>query len=201
MIAQQALETGSVTDWLQGLPAGEPDALLGIWKRFYEKVVRLASKELGNQPDRAIDGEDVAQSVFRRVYAGVMSGSYSDIDNRQDLWRLLIVSTHNRVRSHFRAIHAQKRPVFSNGGKDDLHVSMFDELSGPVAKAQFADLVSHLLQKLDQEDPTGELRQIALLKLDEYSAEEIGKIVKRRKSHVLQSIRLIRMLWEVSALP
>jgi hypothetical protein len=72
------------------------------------------------------------------------------------------------------------------------------EISGPDAQAEMADLIETLFRRLDQEDPTGELRQIALLKLEEHSASAIAKRLKRRKNHVLQRIRLIRILWEES---
>jgi len=56
------------------------------------------------------------------------------------------------------------------------------------------------LRVLDQEDPTGELRQIALLQLEEYSASAIARKLKRRKSYILQRVRMIRILWQESAL-
>jgi hypothetical protein len=74
------------------------------------------------------------------------------------------------------------------------------ELSGPVAQAELADLLAMLLRVLDQEDPTGELRQIALLQLEEYSASAIARKLKRRKSYILQRVRMIRILWQESAL-
>jgi hypothetical protein len=74
------------------------------------------------------------------------------------------------------------------------------ELSGPVAQAELADLLAMLLRVLDQEDPSGELRQIALLQLEEYSASAIARKLKRRKSYILQRVRMIRILWQESAL-
>jgi hypothetical protein len=49
---------------------------------------------------------------------------------------------------------------------------------------------------LDREDPTGELKQIAIWSMDDISGSEIARILKKRKSSVLLQIRLIRLLWE-----
>ena len=90
-------DTGSVTRWLQRLQAGESGAAQAIWDRFYQRVVRFAELQLKRNADRAVDGEDIAQSAFRAVYHAVMNGRYPDMDNRQELWQLLIVSIRNRV--------------------------------------------------------------------------------------------------------
>jgi hypothetical protein len=59
-----------------------------------------------------------------------------------------------------------------------------------------ADMVQSWLDRLDLEDPSGQLRQIAIWCMEEISGSEISRILKKRKSFVLQQIRLIRLLWE-----
>jgi hypothetical protein len=191
-------EPGSITQWLQRLHAGEADAAEEIWIRYYPRVVRLAALQLIKSDDRSIDEEDVAQSTFRTVYLAVMNGKYPDIEDRRDLWRLLLVSTLNRVRRHHRDSHTLKRSVNELVTQDQSRRRLIMEISGPDAQAEMADLIETLFRRLDQEDPTGELRQIALLKLEEHSASAIARRLKRRKNHVLQRIRLIRILWEES---
>ena len=59
-----------------------------------------------------------------------------------------------------------------------------------------ADMVQSWLDRLNLEDPSGQLRQIAIWCMEEISGSEIARILKKRKSFVLQQIRLIRLLWE-----
>lgn len=195
---QMTTEPGSITQWLQRLHSGEADAAKEIWNRYYPRVVRLAALQLIKSDDRSIDEEDVAQSTFRTVYLAVMNGKYPDIEDRRDLWRLLLVSTLNRVRRHHRDSHTLKRSVNELVTQDQSRRRLIMEISGPDAQAEMADLIETLFRRLDQEDPTGELRQIALLKLEEHSASAIARRLKRRKNHVLQRVRLIRILWEES---
>jgi hypothetical protein len=49
---------------------------------------------------------------------------------------------------------------------------------------------------LDLEDPSHLLRQIALLYLDNHSASSIAKLLHKRKTSVLISLRLIRSIWQ-----
>ena len=195
---QMTTEPGSITQWLQKLHSGEADAAKEIWNRYYPRVVRLAALQLIKSDDRSIDEEDVAQSTFRTVYLAVMNGKYPDIEDRRDLWRLLLVSTLNRVRRHHRDSHTLKRSVNELVTQDQSRRRLIMGISGPDAQAEMADLIETLFRRLDQEDPTGELRQIALLKLEEHSASAIARRLKRRKNHVLQRVRLIRILWEES---
>jgi hypothetical protein len=195
------VEDGSITQWLQQLRSGESDAAREIWNRFYPRIVRFAELNLQNNADHAVDGEDVAQSAFRTVYLAVMDGKYPDIDDRRHLWRLLIVSTLNRVRRHYRDIHAQKRSIDKLASKPVSGRTMLMELSGPVAEAEMADLVETLFRHLDQEDPSGELRQIAMLQLEQHSATAIAQKMQKRKTYVLQRIRWVRILWEELIFP
>lgn len=196
-----AVEDSSITQWLQRLRSGESDAARQIWNRYYPRIVRFAELHLEKNADHAVDGEDVAQSAFRTVYLAVMDGKYPNIDDRNNLWRLLLVATLNRVRRHYRDIHALKRSVDKLASKPVTGRKMLMELSGPAAEAELADLVETLLRHLDQEDPTGELRQIALLQLEQHSATAIAQRLQKRKTYVLQRIRWVRILWEEVILP
>lgn len=193
-------EPDSVTEWLTKLKAGQAQAADAIWKRYYPKLVLVASKRLALNPDRAVEGEDLVQSSFRNVCLAVLEGKYSQIENRTELWNLLFVATINRIRQHYRELNTQRR------GRQTRHVSLWNDpsiladLRTPAAEAQVADLLEYLFNRLDQEDPTGGLRQIALLHLEEHSASSIAKILRRRKTTVLISLRLIRSLWEECAL-
>jgi len=193
-------DQGSITHWLRELKAGQPQAAGEIWARYFPKLVRIASRRLANNPDRAVDGEDLVQSSFRNVCLAVIDGRYSDVENRVELWNLLYVATLNRVRQHFRELNTQKRtrqaPTLRNAAPSAL-----ERFQSPQAAIEMADLLEHLLRKLDTEDPTGELRQIAILHLEDHSASSIAKTLRRRKTTVLISLRLIRSLWEQDQTP
>ena len=191
---------GSITQCLQKLKAGDRSVTTEIWDRYYPRVVQIASAYLDGHQDRAVDGEDVAQSTFRTVIHALGNGNCSEAKNREDLWKLLFVSTINRVRRHHRDSTAKKRPVFSDARHKSAEQILISTSEDPAAKAEFADVIEHLFGRLDQVDPSGELKRIAALKLDEHSANEIAKSLRRRKIYILQRIRLIRILWEESEL-
>jgi len=189
-------EQGSITHWLQKLKCGQQHAAEPIWDRYYKKLVSIASQRLRENPDRSIDGEDIVQSSFNKVFAALRDGKYPDIDNRGDLWSLLLSSTVNRVRQHYRELNAVKRKHISLTQSLYDNATFFECLRTSEAENQLADLLEFLLNRLDVEDPSGELRKIAILHLEDHSASSIARMLKRRKTNILVSLRWIRSLWE-----
>lgn len=187
-------EPGSITKWLSQLQAGQVQAAEPIWKRYQAKLVSIATQQLDENPDRSVDGEDLVQSSFGDVCLAVRNGKYPDIDNREDLWGLLYIATVNRVREHYRELRALKR--FHMSSSQPIDPSILADLQTPFAEAQTADLLEYLLSRLDLEDPSHVLRQIALLCLDNHSASSIARLLHKRKTSVLISLRLIRSIWQ-----
>jgi hypothetical protein len=109
-------------------------------------------------------------------------------------WGLLYIATVNRVRQHYRDLTALKRCHTSSSLA--INALSLKDLQTPFAEAQMADLLEFLLSRLDLEDPTHLLRKIALLYLDDHSASSIAKLLHKRKTNILISLRLIRSIWQ-----
>jgi hypothetical protein len=187
-------EPGSITGWLNELKAGQTQAAEPIWNRYQAKLVAIASKQLARNTDPAVDGEDLVQNSFSEVCIAMQNGKYPDTRDREDLWGLLFVAVINRVRQHYRGLSALKRSDFSPRQVIDL--STLEDLRTPFAAAQTAELLEYLLSRLDLHDPSRLLRRIAVLYLDEHSASSIAKLLHKRKTSILVSLRLIRSIWQ-----
>src|SRR5919206_1363508 len=83
----------SVTQWIDRLKAGDPDAAQKLWERYFRRLVRLARQKLRAAPRRAADEEDVALSAFDSFCRGLERGRFPQLQDRDDLWRLLVVIT------------------------------------------------------------------------------------------------------------
>ncbi len=83
----------SVTLWLDQLKAGESAAAGQLWQRYVERLIRLASRKLGDLPKRVADEEDVVLSAFHGFLQGVEDGRFSRLDDRDDLWQVLAMLT------------------------------------------------------------------------------------------------------------
>ncbi len=87
---------GSVTHWLGALQAGDTAAAQPLWDRYFAQLVRLARARIratvGGAADA--DGEDAALSAFDSFCTGIARGRFPQLSDRDDLWRLLVVTSH-----------------------------------------------------------------------------------------------------------
>jgi hypothetical protein len=189
-------DIGSVSHWLKELKTGDNLAVEAIWNRYFQKIVELASRKMKVNPDRAVDGEDIAQLAMHRFCTNATLGCYPNLDDREQLWDLLVVFTLNRIRKHLRACNTLKRSGLHTQVFEFRQLEVLKDLQTPDAPTIMADMVDAWLKRLDQEDPSGQLKQIAIWSMDGISGSDIARILKKRKSFVLHQIRLIRLLWE-----
>ena len=85
--------SGSVTHWIQLLQAGEDSAARAIWERYFRRLVGLARAKLRGARCGIGDEEDVALSVLDSFYRGLEEGRFPNLENRDNLWKVLVVIT------------------------------------------------------------------------------------------------------------
>ena len=79
-----------VSQWLTRLQRGDQRAAEVIWNEYFEKIVRLARRRLGELPRRVADEEDVALSAMNSLFRGAKAGRFPRLEDRDDLWKLLV---------------------------------------------------------------------------------------------------------------
>ncbi|NLX97735.1 MAG: RNA polymerase subunit sigma-70 [Rhodopirellula sp.] len=191
-----------VTLWLGGLAKGDNAAIQEIWQAYYDRLIRLARKKLGDSSRRAADEEDVALSAFHSFCRGAAAGKFPQLDDRHDLWKLLVTITARKASAQLRRSHRQKR---GGGGVRGESVFVRDDSSQrgagidqvlgqeptPELAALVAEQCEHLLGRLEDES----LRRIALLKLEGYSNDEIAQQLDCAPRTVERKLARIREAW------
>jgi hypothetical protein len=102
----------SVTNWLHAMQAGDREAVRQLWDRYFHRMVGLARRKLGDSPGGPADEEDVALSAFDSFDQGIQKGRITDLRDRDDLWRILVVIT---VRKALRLVHHEGRQSAAAG--------------------------------------------------------------------------------------
>ena len=193
---------GSVTHWIGALKVGDAEAAQRLWERYFDALVRLARAKLGAMPRGAADEEDVALSAFHSFCQGAVRGRFPRLDDRDNLWRLLVTITAHKALDQVRRQARQKRGggrvlvgSAQAGGEDDTDGAGLEQVVGQEPTPQFAAMVAdecrRLLAVLDDET----LRQIALLRMEGYSDEEIAARVDCSLRTVSRKLALIRKAW------
>jgi DNA-directed RNA polymerase specialized sigma24 family protein len=193
-------DDNSVSVWLGPLKEGDPQAAQEIWNRYFEKLVRLARKKLHGAARRVADEEDVALSAFHSFCEGAAQGKFPRLDDRDNLWRVMVIITARKASRLTEHERRQKRGGGKQRGESVFH-NEDEELSAgiqqvvgdeptPEFAAQIAEEHERLLGKLE-----ADLRQIAQWKLEGYTNEEIAQIANCGLRTVQRKLNRIRLEW------
>jgi DNA-directed RNA polymerase specialized sigma24 family protein len=193
-------ETGSVSHWIGHLKTGDQDAARLLWERYFAGLVEFARGRLRQSSRRAADEEDVALSAFHSLCHGAALGRFPQLDDRDNLWRLLVTMTAQKAVDHRRREGRLKR----GGGRRRVEPGpdggervweALAQVAGLEPSPEFAAMMAEqYVQLLDRlEDET--LRRLATWKLEGYSNAEIAERLSCGLRTVERKLGVIRATW------
>lgn len=195
----------SVTGWLVRFQDGDRAAAQQLWSRYFHRLVGLARVRLQGRPRRIADEEDVALSAFNSFFAGLEQGRFADVNDRDDLWRVLVTLTVRKAAHQVRDQQRQKRGggavrgesgALNPGEESGLGLAGFaDDEPTPAFAAEVAEQCERLLNCLGD----AELRQIALWKMEGDTNQDIAAKLSCAPATVERRLALIRRIWEKEA--
>ena len=173
-----------VSLWITQLKEGARSAVGLLLQRYFGRLVQLARTRLQALPGMAAAAEDVALSAFKSLCLGAERGRFPQLDDRDDLWRLLALLT---VR---KAIDLQRRQR-ARGEADEVDVEqLVSREPPPELAAELTEEYRRLLDRLG--DP--QLQAVALWKVEGYANEEIAQRLGCGLRSVERKLHRIRAL-------
>lgn len=183
---------GSITRWIGQLQAGDLAAAQPLWERYFRHLVELARRKLLGARPQLADEEDVALSAFDSFCRGLKRGRFPNLQDRDNLWKLLVVLTARKTSHLMRDEKRQKRGGGQKAGTAEDLEKMVAQEPSPEFAAELAENCQRLLDLLGDDD----LRTVALSKMEGYTTEEIAGQLNCAPRTVERKLRLIRGLWE-----
>ena len=194
-------QRGSITQWIDQVQEGDSLAANELWNHYYQRLVGLARKKLLDSPRRVADEDDVVVDAFNSFYKGVQAGRFPRLEDRDDLWQILVMLTARKAINQMKHGARQKRgggqvrgeSIFVGSNPDER--AGIDQIVGSEPTPEFAEDVarhcSHLLDQLDDES----LRQVALSKMEGFTNREIAEQLDVKERTIERKLRLIREIW------
>ena len=186
---------GSITRCLARLREGDRDAAERLWGAYVRRLVGLARSRLRAAPRRAADEEDVALSAFDSFCRRAERGQFARLDDRDDLWQVLVMLTERKAVDLICHEGRQSRDagrVRSLSGPEGADAAWVrDPSPTPEFAAQVADEFRRLFALLGDDS----LRQVALGKLEGCTNAEIAGRLSCIEQTVERKLRSIRRLW------
>jgi DNA-directed RNA polymerase specialized sigma24 family protein len=193
-----------VTAWIRRLEFGDAQAAQSLWQHFCSRVHYIARQRLPLPIRPGYDEEDVAISAFHSLFLGISAHRF-ELRDREDLWRLLLTIAERKICKRIRLECRDKRDVRrlvheSVFGSNDRSASNaerdIESLPSaeptPLLAAEVADSCDRLLTML----PDASLKQVAILKLENYTAAEIAVHLGCTRKTVQRKLLVIRQLWQ-----
>src|SRR5262249_24447238 len=150
----------SVTQWIQLLKTGDEAAAQQLWERYFQRLVGLARKKLQAAPRSLADEEDVALGALDSLCRGAKHGRFPKLQDRNDLWRLLVVIT---TRKALHLARDERSPTRGGAVSDECVLEqVLSRDPTPEFAAQTAEEYQRLLALLGDT----ELRTIAVAKME-----------------------------------
>jgi RNA polymerase sigma factor (sigma-70 family) len=192
---------GSVSHWILALKDGDSAAAQPLWERYYKQLVALASKKLNSARRRVADEEDVVQNAFHSFFRAVDQGRFPQLEDRDSLWRLLVVITANKAIKQLEHEGRKKRGGGTAVNRVVQHslvpndqatlVQCVGAEPSPDFAAQVAEEYRRLLDVLGDDS----LRRVAVWKMEGYGNDEIARLLDCSLRTVGRKLESIRFLW------
>jgi RNA polymerase sigma factor (sigma-70 family) len=178
----------SVSEWLIRLKAGDHQAAEEIWEQYFSRLTALARQRIANAPRTVADEEDVVASVFESFFRQAHEGKFPQLDDRQDLWKLLITIT----------VRKAGRQAKRARNRDQTHRSPvpIEEHVDAAPHADFTVEVTDELRRLFGMLDDPKLKVIGMCKLEGLTNAKIAKSLECSIATVERKLQVIRRLWK-----
>src|SRR5262245_54308988 len=160
-------------------------------------MLHAARQRLGPAPRRVADEEDVVVVAFGRFLDGVRAGRFPRLNDRDDLWAVLLTLIQRTGLGQLRDLARQKRGGGAVAGDSALvtaqgrAIEPADDGPTPEEAAAWHDELERLLAALEND----ELRRIALGKLEGHTHAELARELGCAEVTIQRRLRLIRAVW------
>jgi len=126
---QQPVLELSDSELLIRMQTGELKAAGEIYNRYANRLLNLTHQKSGSELTSQIEIQDIVQSVFRSFFRRASKGRYQ-LPEGEELWKLFLVISLNKIRKKSRYFHAAKRDVARNTAMGD---QVIDQSGSPAA--------------------------------------------------------------------
>jgi RNA polymerase sigma-70 factor, ECF subfamily len=166
---------------------GDQNAATQLYFRYARRLTALVRRRCSANLARAAGVEDIVQSVFKTLFHRIGQGYY-DIPDGDELWKLLLVITLNKIRAKATYAHAVKRDARRSTDAAMARQRIETVECVRTSETDHAELIlTEILERLPPQH-----RFMLRLRIDGYTVEEIGSTTGRSRrsiERILQETR------------
>lgn len=153
---------------------GDQQAANLLFQRYVERLSGIVTSQLSSRFKSRMDADDVLQSGCRSFFRRVQEGQFR-FDEDDDVWKLLVTITLNKLRNQIRRHSAAKRNAgqesrpANNDLPDDFYVQKLSGTPEPVEAFAFSESIEVIAEKLSPQHAL-----MLVQRLEGHSQQEIA---------------------------
>lgn len=153
---------------------GDQQAANLLFQRYVERLSGIVTSQLSSRFTSRMDADDVLQSGCRSFFRRVQEGQFR-FDEDDDVWKLLVTITLNKLRNQIRRHSAAKRNAgqesrpANNDLPDDFYVQKLSGTPEPVEAFAFSESIEVIAEKLSPQHAL-----MLVQRLEGHSQQEIA---------------------------
>ncbi len=193
---------GSVTRWLSALKEGDMAAAQPLWERYHQQLLALARHRLQPSRRREADEEDVVQNAFLSFFKGLTRGRFPQLQDRDNLWRLLVVITARKALDQVAHEHSKRQgggtlaaPSRISSGQPEWSEADIEQVIGAEPSPEFAAQVADQYQRLLDLLGDDSLRRVAIGKMEGFTSDELAERFGCSRRTIARKLDTIRIIW------
>lgn len=162
------------TDLIGRWRDGDQLAASALYQRYVERLSGVVTAQLSQKFKSRMDADDVLQSSCRSFFRRVQDGQF-EFDQDDDVWKLLVTITLNKLRNQIRKHSAAKRDAgqesrpSDNDRPDDYFVQKLASTPEPVEAFAFSETIESIADRLSPQHAL-----MLVQRLEGHSQQEIA---------------------------
>jgi RNA polymerase sigma-70 factor (ECF subfamily) len=189
-----ALQQSSDHSLLERYRAGNDEAATALYLRYAARLHQLVQTQCPPDLAQRVDADDIIQSVFSSFFRRARDGYY-EVPKGEELWKLLLVMTLNKLRTQGNFHRAARRDVRLTQSVGRLERAS-DEQNDELALMQLRLVLAELMSTQSELS-----RQIVELRIKGHDVAEIAERVQRSQRTVERVLQSFRQLLQRNLAP
>lgn len=166
---------------------GDDNAATELYLKYAARLTQLARSKTSDQLRLQVDSEDIVQSVFRTFFRRAADGQYN-IPEGDQVWRLLLVISLNKIRSLATFHRADKRDIQKKiNGESAQAILLLQTGDDSAALSALQFTIDEVLSMMPRD-----YREIIDLRIAGYGVSEISTRTGRAKRSVERILQEFR---------
>ena len=179
-------EANPFTDFMRRIRAGDEQAATELVRQYEPFIRREVRINLESHLGQLFDSMDICQSVLLSFFVRTAAGQY-DLEDPQQLLKLLVTMARNKLASAARRAHQQRRDQRRTASAEGALADLADQHLAPDEQMAAGEMLERLRQAM-----TAEERQLADLRGQNLAwediAQQLGGTAQARRMQLARAI-------------